>query len=63
MAKFDAGKIWHKFLNTMAKFGTKFLDCGQEKIVTLGIEPKSFHLMMQCLTSSPTSTTCINCIK
>ena len=28
MAKFGAVQIWHEFLNTTAKFGTKFPDCG-----------------------------------
>ena len=30
MAKLSAVKIWHEFLNTMAKFGTKFPDCGMK---------------------------------
>ena len=27
LAKFGAGKVWHRFLNSMARFGTKFPDC------------------------------------
>ena len=56
-------KIWCEFLNSMAKCGTNFPDCGKEKITTPGIDPPHYHLLMQCLTNSPTSTTCLTCIK
>ena len=31
--------------------------------MTLVIEPLAFYLLMQCLTNSPTSMTCLNCNK
>ena len=34
LAKFGVDKNWYKFLNSMAKFGTKFLDCAQGKVTT-----------------------------
>ena len=32
MAKFGVDQIRYEFLNSMAKFGTKFLDCGQGEL-------------------------------
>ena len=63
MAKFGVDKIWYEFLNSMAKFGAKLLDCGQGKITTPEIEPPRYQLLTLCLTNSPTSTTCLTCIK
>ena len=63
MANTGAGKMWHEFFNSIAKFGTKFLDYGQGKIMALGIELVAVCLLMPCLTDSPTSTTYLICIK
>ena len=37
MAKFGAGKTWHQFLNSIAKFATKFPDCGKKQAYTAAI--------------------------
>ena len=67
MAKFGALKIWHKFLNTMAKFGTKFPDHGirtsihpkfSQTLCTLGIESRRSASAMQYFNNSTTTRVC-----
>ena len=51
MAQFGAVKIWHESLNTMAKFGSKFPDCGENKAYTTATvtttTPKQMALVLK----------------
>ena len=44
MANFGAAKIWHKFLNTMAKFGTTFPDHGIRTSIHTKFSQRNFVL-------------------